>query len=140
MHVERKIIDVDEVETVKEYNDSSIIFKSLKSCQENATIKSRQRWCNAIKFKKSNTLIQTKKSLFKVNKVSTISTIRYTWKHKSEHWLGPYLSNVNKKKEQVYESFNSTKRRARRTIWYNSYQLRYSFCLVGYELLKNFAN
>ena len=102
MHVEREIIDVDEGEAIKEYNDTSIIFKSLKPCQENTTMKSRQRRCNAITLKKSNTLIQTKK-LFKVKKVSTISTIRYTRKHKSEHWLGPYLfgSNVDKKKNKL---------------------------------------
>ena len=87
MHVEGEIIDVDEGVVVKECNDKSIVFRSLKSCQRNVTMKSRQRHCNAINFKKPNTLLQAKKSLFKVKKVSIIGTIRFTGKRKSEHWL-----------------------------------------------------
>ena len=81
---------------------SMIVFRSLRSSQESATIKPRQIMCNAIKSKKANTLLQAKKSLFRVKKTFTIRSIKYLGKRKSEHWLGPYLSrsNVDKKKNK----------------------------------------
>ena len=76
IYVEGKIVDVDEGETIIECNDTLIVFRNLKLSQKNATIKSRQKRCNAIKFKKSNTIFQTNKFLFKVKKVSIINIIR----------------------------------------------------------------
>ena len=66
-------------------------------------MKLRQRQCNAIKFKKFNTLLQTKKSLFKVKKFSTISKIRYTRKLKSKHWVRSCLFESNDKKMNKFE-------------------------------------
>ena len=57
MHVEGENIDVEEGEAIKECNDTSIVFKSLKHYQENITMKSSQRQFNAINFKKSNMLL-----------------------------------------------------------------------------------
>ena len=85
MHVKGEHIDIDEGEAVKECNDTSIVFRSLKHRQENVTMKARQRRCNAINSNKPNKLLQAKKSLFKVKKVSTICIIKFTWKRKSEH-------------------------------------------------------
>ena len=57
IHAQGDIFNTNEGQVVSKNSGTTFAYTSFRSCQENTTIKARQGRCNAIKFKKSDTLL-----------------------------------------------------------------------------------